>query len=126
MNASDRLKGEMEQPGELPFSDDYLASQFSAQHADDLRYVAKWSHWYQWGGQQWREEQTVHVFELVRLRCRAIAASCNEGGKGLVRAATIAGVEKLARGDERHKPKIDAWDTDLDILNTEEGKDHER
>ncbi len=36
------------------------------------------------------------------------------------------GVEKLARGDERHKPKTDAWDTNPDVLNTEEGKDHER
>ncbi len=125
MSTADRLKEAMDQPAELPFSDDDLASRFSAEHVDSLRYVAKWSRWVKWDGQQWREEETVHVFELVRIRCRAIAAGCNEGGKGLVRATTIAGVKKLARGDERHKPKADAWDTNLDMLNTEEGDNHE-
>ncbi len=125
MSATDDLTQTMTN-GRVPFSEDDLASRFSTEHVDNLRYVAKWSRWFEWDGQRWREDETVHVFDLVRTHCRNIAAGCNEGGKGLVRAATIAGVEKLARGDERHKPKVDAWDTDLDMLNTEEGKDHER
>ncbi len=125
MSAADQLKEAMEQAAELPFSEDDLASRFSAEHVDSLRYVAKWSRWFEWDGQRWREDETVHVFDLVRAHCRNIAAGCNEGGKGLVRATTIAAVERMARADRRHALTADAWDTNLDTLTTEEGDDHD-
>ncbi len=121
MSAADQLKDAMEQPAELPFSEDDLASRFSTEHVDTLRYVAKWSRWFEWDGQRWREDETVHVFDLVRTHCRAIAAGCNEGGKGLVRANTIAAVERMARADRRHALTADAWDVDPWLLNTPAG-----
>ena len=67
MSASDRLKGEMEKPGEVPFSEDDLAAQFSTEQGDDLRYVGEWSCWLQWDGEQWRRDRVGRVFQRVRL-----------------------------------------------------------
>ncbi len=121
MSATDRLQETVEQPPELPFSEDDLASRFSSEHADDLRYVARWGHWFLWDGCCWCEDETVHVFDLVRAHNRRVAATCNEGGKGLVRAATIAAVERMARADRRHALTVDAWDVDEWALNTPAG-----
>ena len=65
MNAIVELGKIVDDPVELPFSEDDLASRFSAEHVDDLRYVARWSRWLEWDGCRWREDDTVHVFDLV-------------------------------------------------------------
>ncbi len=121
MSATDRLQETLEQPPELPFSEDDLASRFSAEHVDDLRYVARWGRWFKWDGCCWREDETIHVFDLVRAHNRKIAATCNEGGKGLVRATTVASIERMAKSDRRHALTTRVWDVDEWLLNTPAG-----
>ena len=85
-------------------SEDELALSFSNKHADRLRYVAKWARWYEWTGQRWAEDETVHVFDLVRNHCRDAVALVDDAGKrkAAAKAATIAAVERLTRADRRH------------------------
>src|SRR5712675_1143832 len=51
------------------FSEDGLALEFSARHADTLRYVSMWGSWY-WNGQQWQRERTLKVYDEARIVCR--------------------------------------------------------
>ena len=37
-------------------SDDALAQKFAERHGNDLRYIALWSHWYEWDGARWARE----------------------------------------------------------------------
>jgi hypothetical protein len=41
------------------FSDDALALEFAARHADRYRYVPKWGRWLYWDGTRWKFEDTL-------------------------------------------------------------------
>jgi hypothetical protein len=60
------------------FSDDALALEFADRHADDLRYVAAWSHWYSYNGQCWQYDETLKIFDLARKLCRDMAERCTK------------------------------------------------
>ena len=66
------------------FSDDALALRFAELHANDLRYVAEWSKWLRCDGMRWQVDNTLAVFDSVRVICRAAAAECDKArlGKG--------------------------------------------
>ena len=121
MSVADDLKAAMDNPENVPFSEDDLANRFSALYADDLRYVAAWGRWYEWDGKRWAEDDTVKVFDLVRTVCRKAAAEANEGSRALARANTVAAVERFARADRRHAARVDQWDADPWLLNTPGG-----
>jgi phage/plasmid-associated DNA primase len=63
------------------FSDDALALDFADRHKDDLRYVAIWSRWLHFDGRHWQYDETLNVFDLVRVICRKAAgrAKCPSG-----------------------------------------------
>jgi putative DNA primase/helicase len=106
------------------FSDDALALRFADQHADDLRFVAAWGQWFRFDGKRWRQDDTLHVFDLARRICRTASAECNgkPGEKAcLASAKTVAAVERLARSDRRIAATIDQWDADPWLLNTPQG-----
>ncbi len=103
------------------FSDDALALRFSAEHADNLRYVAVWNRWFRWNGVSWEQDTTLLAFDLVRDLCRRVATEANEGGKGLASHRTVAAIASLARADRRHAATIDQWDENPWLLNTPEG-----
>jgi putative DNA primase/helicase len=86
-------------------SEDELALSFSHKHADRLRYVAKWAQWYEWTGHRWVEDETVHVFDLVRVHCGDAVALVEDAAKRKA-AAKAAAVERLARADRRHAATV--------------------
>jgi putative DNA primase/helicase len=99
------------------FSEDGLALEFSARHADTLRYVAMWGSWLHWNCQQWQRERTLKVYDEARTVCRE---AVDRGGdaKRLLSAKTVAAIETLARSDRRHATTADVWDADAWVLNT--------
>jgi putative DNA primase/helicase len=104
-------------------SDDALALEFSAKHANDLRFISEIGRWHRWNGQLWEPDTTSHVFELSRLTCRTKSAACIDErlASRIASAATIAAVERLARADRRHAATLDQWNSDPWLLNTPGG-----
>jgi putative DNA primase/helicase len=111
------------EPRTVEFSDDALAVAFAAAYGDRLRYVARFDSWFRWDGQRWREDERPTVYELARPICREAAERCDKPheAKALTSATTVAAVERLARGDVRHRASIDQWDADPMLLNTPGG-----
>src|SRR5262245_37985025 len=103
------------------FSEEAIALDFAARHADSLRYVAKWGKWFVWDGACWREDTKRRVFTLARALCRETARSANKGGKTIASAKTRAAVVALAGEDSRLVATVDQWDTDPWLLNTPGG-----
>jgi hypothetical protein len=81
--------------------EDEVALELAAQHAEDLRYVAKSSQWMRWAGESWQPEDTLAAFDLSRALCRSAGDS---------RAKTVAAVVTLARTDRRMAATADQWD----------------
>lgn len=105
------------------FSDEALALEFTAKHADNLRYVAVWGRWFEWTGDRWRQEDTLRAFDLARGICRAASTRAGNAkvADDVASARTVAAVERLPRADRRHAARVDQWDTDLLLLNTPGG-----
>ena len=120
MSASDALAQSMTD-GRVPFSEDDLATRFTAKHGDGLRYCHSWGFWLEWTGTRWGPDRTEQVFDLVREVCRHAATQCNTGGRKLAGAATASAVMRLARADRRHATASEAWDRYPYILNPMEG-----
>jgi hypothetical protein len=97
-----------------PFSHEWLALQFSAEHHADWRFVALWGKWQQWASTHWRNEDTLRAFELVRQICRAASAACDKESlaREVAKASAVAGVERLARADRRHAMRFDQYDAE--------------
>ncbi len=104
------------------FSDDALAQRFAERHGKDLRYIAAWSHWYEWLGVRWALEPTRHAFDRARAICRVAASEAEKPGikTALASAKTVAAVERLAKVDRRIAATVEQWETDPDIFNSEE------
>src|SRR5215831_17593219 len=85
---------EVEDIGAPLFSQEALALDFAAQHADKLRYVDAWGKWLIWDGTRWRIDETLQVFSMARELCRATAATSNatRERKELASAKTRAAV----------------------------------
>lgn len=105
------------------FTDDALASAFSAQYAEDWRYVAAWGYWLHWDGKCWRREDTLRAFDSARLICRSAASHCNKVSVAtkVASANTVAAVERLARADRRHAATTEQWDNDPWLINSATG-----
>jgi putative DNA primase/helicase len=104
------------------FSDDALALEFTARHAYELRYVAKWGSWLVWDGTRWKFEDTLKAIDLARAVARDFAnASGGRDKKAIASAKTVGAIEKLARTDRQHAATTDQWDSDPWLLNTPGG-----
>jgi putative DNA primase/helicase len=112
------------EPGDDPrppaFSDDALALRFAEQHANDLRFVAKWGQWLSWTGTHWRADDTLGAYDKVRETCREAASGCNKArvATAVASAKTVAAVERLSKADRRIAATVDQWDADPWLLNT--------
>ena len=104
------------------FSDDALAQKFAERYGKNLRYIADWSHWYEWDGARWGRETTLDAFDRARVVCRVAASEADKPSikTGLTSAKTVAAAERLAKADRRIAATIEQWDTDPDIFNSEE------
>jgi len=106
------------------FSEDALALRFADRHVGGLRFVSAWGQWFRYDGKVWRQDATLHAFDLARRVCRDASAECN-GKKGekaaLASAKTVSAIERLAKSDRRIAAVIDQWDADPWLLNTPDG-----
>ena len=59
-------------------SDEALALAFTAEHGDELRYVAAWNRWFRWDGTRWAHEPTLLAFDLARAICRDAAEGASK------------------------------------------------
>ncbi len=115
-----------DEPRAPEFSDDALALTFAELNKDHLRYVHLWGKWFAWGGQRWVAEDTLKVFDLVRMVCRraaeaAKASNLSKFAMGVASGRTVAAVEKLARCDRKLAATTEQWDADPWPLNTPGG-----
>ncbi|MBI5243391.1 MAG: bifunctional DNA primase/polymerase [Elusimicrobia bacterium] len=96
------------------FTDDALALEFTAKHAENWRYVAAWGYWLHWEGPRWLKETTLKAFDLARRTCREASARCQHPkiAAKIASAPTVAAVERLARADRRHAATAGQWDED--------------
>jgi len=108
------------------FSEDDLALRFSHEQADFLRYTAAWGKWHAWDGMRWCQDDTLNVFDRVRVVCRTASAECDPDKEKAIKtrltaAATVAAVERMARSDRRHAASVEQWDAHPWLLNTPGG-----
>ena len=120
-------------PGGVPleFTEEALALDFAARHADNLRYCAAWGRWLIWDGTCWRTDETLRAFDLSRWICREASnralvhienvKSAARIASALASARTVAAVERLAKADRRHAATAEQWDADEWLLNTPDG-----
>ena len=105
------------------FTDESLAREFTAKHADKLRYVTESGKWLIREPEVWRTDKTQEAFDLARAICRkASARSGNQStATRIASLKTIAAVERLARADRQHAVTLEQFDADPWSLNTPEG-----
>lgn len=99
-------------------SDDGLAVEFVRSQAGRLRWVERWSKWYQWDGKVWQQDDTLRVFDLIRTFLRMHAGRQREK---VLDARRIAAVERLARSDRSCATIPDSLDAHDWTLNTQSG-----
>ena len=118
-----RHKRDGDNGGAPEFSDEALALAFTAEHGDELRYVAAWNRWCRWDGTRWAHEPTLLAFDLARAICRDAAerASKETISTGVTSSKTVASVVPLARVDRQHASTVDQWDADPWVINTPGG-----
>jgi putative DNA primase/helicase len=93
--------------------EDKIALEFSALHADDMRYVSAWGRWYKWKSGCWRHETTLQAFDDARVLVRAAPIN--------TKAQVVSAVVTLARADRRQAATTEQWDTDPWLLGTPGG-----
>jgi putative DNA primase/helicase len=104
-----------------PLTEDALALHFSARHAEDLRYVALKKQWFKWDGTRWMPENTLLVYDLIRVSLRDDLASYSNGKppEKVSSAKTVAAVHWLARTDRRQAATLEQFDADPWLLTTD-------
>jgi putative DNA primase/helicase len=106
------------EPVEL--TENALASEFTRQHADDLRYVHEWGKWLRWDGRRWMFDRTIMVHNLARALVRGIEVPPKLAGR-IQSAATVNAIVSLARADRAHARVTEDFDVDPWLLNTPAG-----
>jgi putative DNA primase/helicase len=101
-------------------SEDAMALAFVDAHVDKYRYVPPWSKWYRWDGKRWKEDSTGRVFAIIRKMVRAEVGDTKDERK-TANSAYVAGVERLARCDQRIVVLPEQFDSDPWLLNTQSG-----
>src|ERR1022692_1281267 len=78
-----------------------------------------------WDRMRWVDDDTLHVFDLVRGICRAESAECGDAKERaamkIAAAQTVTAIERLARADRRHAALVEQWDADPWLLDTPGG-----
>jgi putative DNA primase/helicase len=91
---------------------DGVANRFAEKYSERFRYVAAWNRWYEWDGQRWRYENTLHSFDAARAMLRDVAKAD---------AKDVAGVITLARADRLLAATPEQWDANPWLLGTPGG-----
>ena len=105
------------QPVDGPkLTQDRVATAFTAQFADRLRFCQHSGKWHEWSGTHWRKEETRLAFDLARGVCREMGA-----GPALLTASAVSGVERLAQASRTLAVTSEIWDRDPYLLGTPGG-----
>jgi putative DNA primase/helicase len=114
---------ELQDASTLDFTHDSMALRFTEQYGADLRYIAMWGQWFNWQGNVWKRDETLHVFDLIRDLCRhqAPLAETKEMKRMLKDARTVTSVERMAQSDRQHAATTYQWDANIMLLNTPDG-----
>ena len=105
------------------YSEDKIASRFSEQHADRMKYCESLSKWFVWDGARWRRDETLEALNLIRNFVRDISegAMQDDGPRRIASASGIAAIERLARSDPRHAVRAENLDGRPWEINTPAG-----
>ena len=104
-------------------SEDAVAISFADVHPN-YRYCHTWGQWFVWDETVWKPDQTVEVFDTVRVWCRNSSRVCAESQNDKRRfggPSFVAGVERFLKSDRHYATTADRFDQDDWILNTPEG-----
>jgi hypothetical protein len=93
-------------------SQDSLATQFTIQHRNKLRFCHHSGMWHVWNGAIWKPEETQLAFDYARTICRDV------GGTRLATAKDATAVERFARADRTFAVTSELWDRDKYLLGT--------
>jgi putative DNA primase/helicase len=103
-------------------SEDAMALELATRHGHELRYVAEIGKWFRWDGRYWAEDRTVAIYDLARPIVRAWAGRFKGSTRRkIASAATVSGIERLARSDRRLAMTADQFNADPALLNTPGG-----
>jgi P4 family phage/plasmid primase-like protien len=104
--------------------EDQMATAFVAKHQEELRYCKELGKtWFQWVGSHWKKNETDLALHYARLIAREhnVIANGMEIKRTTAKAATVAGIEKLARADPAVATTATQWDSDPYLLGTPGG-----
>ena len=102
---------------EAEISEDGIALAFTHQHGGTLLFDHHVGRWFRWNGVHWRMDETDLAIDFAR----QLARELGNGARAIGRAATAAGVERLARADRAHAVTSEVWDADPYLLGTPSG-----
>lgn len=104
---------------DIALSEDDIALDFTKRNPTYC-WVEGWRQWMTWTGRVWERDCTLRVFDAVRAHVRSTSWVV-DNTRALLKAATIAAVERLARSDRAYAATVDQWDADPWLLNTPGG-----
>lgn len=106
----------------LTYTEDDLATDFVERYKDSLRFCHDSGRWYGWKGSHWETDLTRRGFDLVRGNCKRVAAGVGKKERRqILKAATVAAVERFAQADRALAVTNHLWDKDLFLLGTPGG-----
>jgi putative DNA primase/helicase len=107
----------------VAFSENALAYQFTAEHAETLLYCHGLG-WLRWDKGRWRDDHAVAVYDAARRICAQageVAIAKEPKGTKIARdinkAACVAAIERLARHHHRHARSSEDFDANQWLLN---------
>ena len=93
-------------------SEDRIASLFSEQYQDTLKFCHSAGKWYFWNGDIWEQKTAKYAQSLIRVFVRHLTG----GRKEYCRAAKFAAVEQLLKESAEHSVQATYWDKDPYLL----------
>ncbi len=104
-------------------TEDAVAQGFTASHPL-LRWCQTLGKWFVWDGAVWKQDETVYVFDQIRLYCREHSEWKSKSQSDLRKqcsASFVAAAEKFCKSDRRYAITPDQFDCDDWQLNTPSG-----
>lgn len=105
------------------FTEDGVAEEF-AKRNPNLRWCQIWGKWLIWDGAVWKQDETVSVYDKIRLFCRENSEGLGLRDPAVIRqcsASFVAAVEKFCKSDRRYAAVPDQFDQNDWLLNTPGG-----
>jgi putative DNA primase/helicase len=105
------------------YSEGANALEMVKRHADNVRYVAAWGHWYSWTGTHWAHDEKMQVWHLAHVVCTDIAATIEvqSTARSVASASTRAAVVSLTGQNPKVAATVAQWDADPMLLCTPGG-----